>query len=185
MTLRVSKTNSAHQKLQLSLHTGDSLEASWVEIFTTACRESGRQPGSLRRLPSESYACWKESSPPAMALSSHHEHPVGHYPLIMSYATAVCSHGIVLGLASEPLRVSTSSYHLIHHSRMRNYQHVYTVITCVPVCYPLTGMALLLACPSQSCLHQISTRLGATPINQSDLALDKGQVKASQNHPLR
>ena len=57
VTLRVSKTNSAHQKLRLSLHTGDSLEASWVEIFTTACRESGRQPGSLRRLPSESYAC--------------------------------------------------------------------------------------------------------------------------------
>lgn len=114
--LRMSKINSAHQKLRLSLHTGESLEASRVEIFTSACRERGRQPGSLRRLPSASYACWKERSPPAMALSSHHEHPVGHYPLIMSYATAVCSHGIMLGLPSEPHRVSTSSYHLIHHS---------------------------------------------------------------------
>ena len=116
VTLRMSKINSAHQKLRLSLHTGESLEASRVEIFTLACRESGRQPGSLSRLPSESYACWKEMSPPAMALSSHHEHPVGHYPLIMSYATAVCSHGIMLGLPSELHRVSTSSSHLIHHS---------------------------------------------------------------------
>lgn len=62
---------------------------------------------------------------------------------------------------------------------MCNYQHVYTVITCVPACYLPTGMGLLPVCPSQSCLHQISTWLGATPINQSDFELDKGQAKGN------
>lgn len=160
VTLRGSKTNSVRHEPQ-------------------RCREGGRQPGSLRRLPSEYCACWKERSPPAMARSSHHEHPVGYYPLITSYPTAVCSRGTVLGLPSKAHGVFTSSHHLIHHSQVCNYQHVYTVITCVPACYLLTGMALLPAGFSQSCLHQIGTRLGTTPINQTDLELYKGQVKAS------
>lgn len=62
---------------------------------------------------------------------------------------------------------------------MCNYQHVYTVITCVPACYLPTGVALLPVCSSQSCFHQSSTRLGPTPINQSDFELVKGQVKSS------
>lgn len=116
VTLRGSKTNSAHDKPQWRLHAGQRLAATRVETFTSLCKEAGRQPGSLRRLPSEYCACWKERSPPAMALSSHHEHPVGYYPLIMSHPTAVCSHGTGLGLPSKAHRVFTSSDHLIHHS---------------------------------------------------------------------
>lgn len=107
--LRVSKINSVHHKLQLSLHTAESnihflIHRRWQTAWLP-------QEASVRVL------CLLEGEvSAAMTLSSHHEHPVGYYPLIMSYPTAVCSYGIALGLPSKPHRVFISSFLLIHHS---------------------------------------------------------------------